>query len=117
MPGLAATTTDLSTQSVDNTVVTENKTSFITSGTTIGTTETTIVIPAGTRAFDIYARDPQNAILTFSDQSGGTASQLTSNIIKMGNIWKVDNLTGDAPITIYILSNKTNTVVQLLRWT
>ena len=94
----------------------EDKRSFDAStGVVIGTTETSITIPAGTIRFDIQA-SPRVAKLTVAESSGGTASALTSWTIYPGNSWGED-LDGEASLTIYIKSNKINTTLQLVTWT
>ena len=94
-----------------------SKLSFVTTGAIVGTTETTIIIPAGTKAFRLHtASGNGTAKITISNVSGGTASTLTSWDLKHGNVWKEEALAGTNPITIYIKSNKANTDVQLLYW-
>lgn len=94
----------------------KSKTSFVTTGATVGTVETSIVIPVGARAFQLHTKKGSNAVLTISSSSGGTASALTSWDIGMGNIWKEDLITGTSAITVYIKSSKVGTDVQLLYW-
>ena len=86
-------------------------------GANIGITETTLTIPAGTKAFRIHtASGNKNARLTVSDISGGTSSKLTSWDIKSGNAWVEEGLSGNSELTVYITSNINNTDIQLLYW-
>ena len=95
-----------------------SKATFVTTGAVVGTTETTIVIPAGVRAFRLHtANGNGTARLTISSSAGGTADKLTSWDLKHGNIWKEEDLQGVTTVTIYIKSNKADTDVQLLYWT
>ena len=94
-----------------------NKTSFDTaSGTTVGTTETSIVIPQGTLKYAIQAVDAGAAVLSVADAALGTSSKLTSWDIEPGNSWEED-ISGDEAVTIYIKSTKANTSVQVVTWT
>lgn len=95
----------------------KSKTTLNITGAVVGTTETSIIIPAGCKAFQLHTAAGSQAKLTISSSSGGTASAITSWDIGMGNIWKEDLITGTADITVYIKSNKAATTVQLLYWT
>lgn len=92
------------------------KSGFTTTGATIGTTETTIVIPVGAKAFRLHTAKGSNAVLTVASSMGGTSSATTSFDIGMGNIWVEEGLIGDSSITIYIKSSKATTDVQVLTW-
>lgn len=99
-----------------STVTTQSKENFKITGATIGTTETTITIPIGTRAFRLHTKKGSNAVLTVSDVITGTASSTTSWDIGMGTVWQEENLIGTAALTVYIKSSKAATDVQLLYW-
>lgn len=97
-------------------VTVQAKSSFVTTGAVVGTTETTIVIPLAARAFSLHTAAGSSAILTISSSSGGTASVLTSWDLKMGCVWSEEALVGAASLTVYIKSNKVGTNVQLMYW-
>lgn len=93
-----------------------NKREFDTSaGATVGTTETSIVIPQGTLKYRIKAASPRTAKLTIADTALATSNILTSYDIPHGTVWE-EHISGDLAVTIYIKSNKPNTEVQLLTW-
>lgn len=98
-------------------VTIQAKTSFTTTGFTIGTSETSITIPVQTKSFTIKTADTSSAELTISSVLGGTSSSLTSFDIPAGGVWKEEYLTGTSSITVYIKSSKTGTPVQVLYWT
>jgi len=103
--------------SAPSSVEVKSKTTLNITGAVVGTTETTIVIPAGTKAFQLHTAKGSNAILTIASAITGTSSPITSWDIGMGNVWKEDLLTGTNAVTVYIKSNKVATNVQLLYWT
>lgn len=98
-------------------LIQEEKQSFNSSGgLVVGTTETTISIPAGTVKFSIQAASSAGAaVLTIADVLGGTGSELTSWEICPGNSWD-ETLNDSATLTIYIKSSKANTNVQVVTW-
>jgi hypothetical protein len=93
-----------------------SKASFVTTGATVGTIETTLIVPIGAKSFRLHTKKGSSAVLTVSSSSTGTGSSLTSFDIGMGNIWNEELLSGDAAVTIYIKSSKAATDVQLLYW-
>jgi hypothetical protein len=94
-----------------------SKESFVTTGATIGTTETTIIIPANVKAFRLHTASGSSiAKLTISNVLNGTTSTTTSWDLKHGNIWQEEGLAGTNALTIYIKSNKASTDVQLMYW-
>ena len=95
-----------------------SKDSFTTTGATVGTTETSIVIPAGTKSFRLQAADIAGvAVLTIAGAATGTGSSTTSFDIFAGSSYQEDFLTGTSAVTIYIKSSKAGTPVQVLYWT
>ena len=93
------------------------KGSFTTTGAVVGTTETSIVLPIGVKAFRLHTAKGSNAVLTVASSSTGTGSAITSWDLGMGVVWVEEGLTGEAALTIYIKSNKAATDVQVLHWT
>ncbi len=94
-----------------------SKTAFVTTGSTIGTTETTIVVPATAKAFRLHtASGHGTAKLTISNVPAGTGAKTTSWDIKHGNVWEVEGLAASGSITVYIKSNKPATDIQLMYW-
>ena len=116
MPAINATSN--STSTVSGLVDIQSKDIFTTTGATVGTTETTIVIPAGTKAFKLQvANSGVGAIvLTIASSVGGTASDITSFDIYAGSSYFEEYLKGDNALTLYIKSSKAATPVQLLLW-
>lgn len=116
MPSINATSN--STSTVSGLVDIQSKDIFTTSGATVGTTETSIVIPSGTKAFRLQvANSAVGAIvLTISNVSGGTASAITSFDVYAGSSWSEEALKGDQSLTLYIKASKASTPVQLLLW-
>ena len=80
-------------------------------------TETTVVIPSGTRAFSIRAKSDSGiaAKLSVATTSGNTATDDHFDVMP-GNTWKEDLLDGSSAITLYIASTKANTKVQIMLW-
>lgn len=115
----AINATSNSNSTVSGQVDIQAKDIFVTTGATVGTTETTINIPVGVKSFrlQVAASETGAVVLTISHTSGGTASNLTSFDIYPGSSLPEEFLKGDNSLTLYIKSNKSNTPVQLLYWT
>lgn len=95
----------------------ESKSSFVTTGATVGTSETSLVIPVGAKAFRLQlANSAGAAVLTIASSSGGTASDITSFDVYAGSSYSEEFLTGDSTLTLYIKSTLAATPVQLLYW-
>ena len=97
-----------------------NKDSLVTSSATMSATpgtEVTVTIPAGTKAFTIRAKGNNgiNPKLTFATSSGGTATDNSFDIMP-GSRWKEEFLKGTNAITLYMISTKPSTKVQILLW-
>lgn len=91
------------------------KNGFLTSHivATVAGTEYPIIIPSGTKSFEIAANN--NAKLIFSNVSGGTSS--SDGFPRFpGFGWKEELLTGTSALNIYVMSNKDNTIIQILTW-
>ena len=100
-----------------STVNVQSKGTFTTTGAVVGTTETTIVVPTGTRAFKLQASDSAGAaVLTISNVITGTSSEITSFDIYAGSSWSEETLNGLVALTLYIKSSKSGTNVQLMYW-
>ena len=112
---IQATSNSLST--VSGQVDVQSKGTFTVTGSTVGTTETSITIPSGTKAFRLQAaNDAGAAVLTISHSSGGTSSSTTSFDIYAGASLLEEQLKGDVSLTVYIKSSKASTSVQVLLW-
>lgn len=95
----------------------QSKDTFTVTGATVGTTETSIVIPSGAKAWKIQAASSAGAaVLTISHTVGGTSVATTSFDICPGNSYDEEYLKGTNPLTIYIKSSKAGTPVQVLYW-
>ena len=95
----------------------QSKTTFTVTGSVIGTTEDTIVIPAGTKTFRLQtAPSAGGASLTISHTVGGTSVTATSFNICAGDRWS-EELLDETGFTIYLKSSKAATDVQVILWT
>lgn len=100
-----------------STVSIQSKTAFVVTGATIGTSETTIAIPAGAKALKLQiAPTAGAATLTVSHVLAGTAATATSFDICPGDRWQEEFLDGSG-FTIYIRSSKAATDIQVMYWT
>lgn len=86
------------------------KDAFVVTNFTVGTSETSFVVPAGTTAFTVKVKTGP-AILEITHESGGDTFK-----IPMGRPWQENGLNATNSVTVYIKSNKPGTVVQYLRW-
>lgn len=102
--------------SLSGNVNVQSKTSFTVSGAVVGITETSITIPAGTKAFKLQSAPSAGAsVLTVSHTSTGTSTAATSFDICPGDRW-TEELLDATGFTIYIKASKAATNVQLLLW-
>ena len=84
-------------------------------GTTIGTTETALVIPIGTRQFTLGTLGEDASVLTVANAVNGTNSDTSSYRVHPGTRFS-GSLDGSSALTVYIKSSKANTIVQVLSW-
>lgn len=102
--------------SITGGVSVESKSVFTVTGAVVGTTETSIAIPAGTKSFRLQAACSAGAArITVSHTIGGTGVAITSFDVAAGSHWKEDLLDGTG-FTIYLKSSKAATDVQLVLW-
>lgn len=100
---------------ISGSVSVKSKVGFTTFTQTIGTTETSIVIPSGAVSFRLKAGN--SAILTYSHISTGTSAASTSDEIPKYNTWTEESLNLTSDLTIYIKSDTSTTPVQVTYWT
>lgn len=109
--------TSNSVSTISGQVDIQSKGTFTVTGAVVGTTEASIVIPSGTKAFKLQAANGSGAaVLTVSHSNGGTGVATTSFDIYTGSSYSEEFLKGDVALTIYIKSSKANTSVQVLYW-
>lgn len=103
-----------------STVTAAEKTSLSITSSTMSAavgTETSIVIPSGTKAFSLRVRSDSGiaAKLKIATTSGNT---LTDDYFSLmpGTTWQEDFTTGNSALTLYIASSKASSVVQIMLW-
>lgn len=94
---------------VDNNEAASTPTILNTNLTTVGT-EYQIDIPVTVKRFTLRSRDP--AILHFA-YSAGAASNIR---LKPGQLYSEEGLSLNMMLTLYITSNKPNTVIEMVYW-
>lgn len=93
-----------------------DKSSLTITSLTVGTVETSWVIPAGTRSVMAkVSKDSGASLLYLASGVGNTTTDNKFTIYPEGQFWE-ENLVLDSPLTLYVKASKTNTVIEIKYW-
>lgn len=86
-----------------------NKSNPLVTVLTVTNTETTVILPAGTWAYQLKCRDVHK--LSIGSSSGGDTFTLWP-----GCSWKEEHIKYTGSISLYITSSQPSSVVELVTW-